>query len=87
MNNQITYDKLSRAATETGEAVYYHVSKTQLSIARHYGGMRINGKHYTYFPHLDALVSDKTLKMALRLLKEEAETDSKEPTSTQQELL
>ena len=39
-----------------------HVSQTQLSIARHYGGIKYNGHHYTYFPESDELIRNDVLK-------------------------
>ena len=39
-----------------------NVSMTQLSIARHYGGIRYNGDQYTYFQDTDELVRDDVLK-------------------------
>lgn len=41
---------------------YYHVSQSQLSIARHYGGLSINGYFYIYNPEEDTLTLDKALK-------------------------
>lgn len=46
------------------------VSTSHLSIARHYGGMKINGEMYTYFPATDELVSLYALK-ALQALRKE----------------
>jgi predicted DNA-binding WGR domain protein len=34
---------------------FYNVSQTQLSIARHYGGIKYNGRQYTYNPTDDTL--------------------------------
>lgn len=34
---------------------YYHVSQTQLSVARHYGGCTVNGVEYVYDPTTDTL--------------------------------
>ena len=39
-----------------------NVSMTQLSIARHYGGIKYNGESYTYLPHTDELIRDDVLK-------------------------
>jgi len=39
-----------------------NVSMTQLSIARHYGGIKYNGDSYMYFPITDELVRDDVLK-------------------------
>jgi hypothetical protein len=38
-----------------------NVSMTQLSVARHYGGINFNGQTYTYFPDTDELVRDDVL--------------------------
>lgn len=34
---------------------FYNVSKSQLSIARHYGGIKYNGRQYKYNPTDDTL--------------------------------
>ena len=39
-----------------------NVSMTQLSIARHYGGIKYNGESYTYLPHTDELIRNDVLK-------------------------
>lgn len=38
------------------------VSRTQMSIARYYGGITYNGDHFTYFAECDELVRDDALK-------------------------
>ena len=35
---------------------YHHISNGQLSIARHYGGVKINGHYYEYIAAEDKLV-------------------------------
>lgn len=40
----------------------HNVSQTQLSIARHYGGIIYNGKEYVYFPNEDKLVRKDLVK-------------------------
>jgi hypothetical protein len=42
---------------------YMEVSRTQLSIARHYGGITVQGHHYTYFPAHDELWRDDVLRL------------------------
>ena len=44
---------------------YAGVSKTQLSIARHFGGIKVNGDEYKYFPLTDELVRLDVLKWKL----------------------
>lgn len=39
-----------------------NVSMTQLSIARHSGGIKYNGDQYTYLPESDELIRDDVLK-------------------------
>jgi len=39
-----------------------NVSMTQLSIARHYGGINFNGNHYVYNPVTDELIRADVLK-------------------------
>lgn len=39
-----------------------NVSMTQLSIARHYGGITYQNEAYTYFPATDELVRNDVLK-------------------------
>ena len=38
------------------------VSRTQFSVARHYGGIKYNGSDYTYLPATDELIRDDVLK-------------------------
>lgn len=40
----------------------YNVSQTQLSIARYYGGCKLNGEYYIYLPEEDALIKQSLLK-------------------------
>lgn len=63
--------------------LYRNVSETQMSIGRFYGGMNINGEHYTYFPETDELVSEYALKVLKGLRKE----SKSEPTAEQQSLI
>lgn len=38
------------------------VSRTQFSVAKHYGGAIFNGDRYTYIPITDELIRDDVLK-------------------------
>jgi hypothetical protein len=60
-----------------------HVSLTQFSVARHYGGMSVNGKQYTYCHETDELIRDDVLKFVAKMRKAKKAV----PTATQQELL
>lgn len=50
---------------------YTHVSHGQMSIARHYGCMKVNGESYTYFADSDELVRDDVLKWQKKQAKNE----------------
>lgn len=52
-------EKLSKPTHALG---YRGVSQSQMSLARHYGGILINGQHYTYFPASDELIRYDVLK-------------------------
>ena len=47
--------------------IYNNVSKTQLSLAAHYGGATINGEKYTYVPGDDTLVRYSDMKQYLKM--------------------
>jgi DNA integrity scanning protein DisA with diadenylate cyclase activity len=51
---------------------YQGVSHTQLSIARHCGGITVNDQHYTYFPATDELIRDDVLQAVTTLRKQKA---------------
>jgi len=40
----------------------HHVSQSQFSVARHYGGCTFSGAHYTYDAERDVLVRDDILQ-------------------------
>lgn len=41
---------------------YLNVSMTQMSIARHYGGCKVQGKHFVYNPTDDSLIREDVVK-------------------------
>ena len=51
---------------------YADVSRTQLSIARHYGGIPVQGRHYVYFPESDELWRDDVLALVHKWRKDAA---------------
>ena len=53
--------------------LYRFVSQTQLSIARHFGGITVNGKNYVYFPETDELIRDDVLAELRKMRKAKAE--------------
>jgi hypothetical protein len=46
---------------------YANVSYTQLSIARHYGGCKVQGKHFVYNPVDDSLIREDVVKFIVKL--------------------
>ena len=50
------------------------VTETQFSIARHYGGAKVQGKDYTYLPEGDQLVRDDVLKWLQKQKSNKTET-------------
>lgn len=56
----------------------YNVSKTQLSIARHYGGIKINGADYHYDEASDTLTRMDVWKARCASSKEEANQAAKD---------
>lgn len=51
------------------------VSQSQFSVARHYGGIRYQGEHYTYFAEVDELVRDDVLAYVRKAAKVRAKLD------------
>lgn len=62
------------------------VSSTQLSIARHYGGIIFQGEGYTYNPIADELIRNDVLKWKMGLEKKEKKA-RKQELEQQQTLL
>lgn len=59
-----------------------NVSKTQLSLARHYGGIKYNGDQYTYLPDTDELIRcdvQKWKRKQERALKKDEPTKNEQP--------
>lgn len=48
---------------------YSNVSMTQLSVARHYGGCKINSHHYVYNPTDDSLIREDVVKWLAKEIK------------------
>jgi hypothetical protein len=46
----------------TAQIAYVHVSQTQLSVARHYGGAKIEGHQFIYNPVEDTLIREDVFK-------------------------
>jgi len=49
---------------------YHNISYSQLSIARHYGAIDVNGSRYYYYPNEDKLVREDVVKQLKRTEKE-----------------
>jgi hypothetical protein len=59
------------------------VSRTQLSVARHYGGCTYGGREYYYIPTTDELVRDDVVKW-ITARREEAQRAAREADEAQQ---
>jgi hypothetical protein len=59
------------------------VMNTQLSIARHYGGIHYQGEGYTYIPESDELVRNDVIKH-LKTAQKKTPSPQPQPTQTQQ---
>ena len=56
-----------------------HVSKTQFSIARYYGGVSFNGQNYAYLPATDELIRYDVAKWLAKRRREERKSADIEP--------
>jgi len=54
---------------ESERYMYGNVSQTQFSIARHYGGVRINGKYFDYVTDGDLLIREDVFSWIARQMK------------------
>lgn len=77
-NHMVTVSDLMKYQNElTGkfgldaQVAYSGISWTQLSVARHYGGAKVNGKHYIYNPADDSLIREDVLKWIAKKQREE----------------
>ena len=55
-------DEIEQEFGADANIAYVGVSKTQLSIARHYGGCKVQGKHFVYNPIDDSLIREDVVK-------------------------
>lgn len=54
----------------TASVAYANVTNTQMSIARHYGGMKVNGKDFTYNWVDDSLIRNDVAMFISKLIKQ-----------------
>lgn len=84
--SQITYFEpgeialLQHLPSDTPYAIK-HVSQSQFSIARHYGGMKFNGQSYTYFPPGDELIRDDVVKLVEKTRRAKKKKPAKSKTA------
>lgn len=67
---------------------FANVSQTQLSIARHYGGCKVQGKQFVYNWQDDSLIREDVVKWLVKRIKDEAKaakTQSSSPCTTSSE--
>lgn len=57
---------------------YPNVSMSQLSVARYYGGCKVNGQDYTYNPVDDSLIRNDVIRFFKKLKKPASAEVSKE---------
>lgn len=65
--------------------VYENISYSQLSIARYYGGLTVNGSSYIYDPRTDQLIRSDVFKHRQRDEKESKKTARKSLKKDQEE--
>ena len=65
----------------------YGVSRTQFSIARHFGGIAFNGKHYTYIASDDMLIRDDVLRREKKAMKDLEKQKREQAKQMQEQLL
>lgn len=63
-------DELKAKFGADANVAYTNVSMTQLSIARHYGGAKVNNKHFVYNPGDDSLIREDVVKWIAKKRKE-----------------
>jgi len=62
---------------------YHNISYSQLSIARHYGAIDVNGSRYYYYPNEDKLVREDVVKQ-LKRTEQELSKQKKQAIKEQQ---
>ena len=72
--------------SETPERIY-GVSRSQFSIARHFGGITFNRKHYTYIAADDMLIRDDVLLRDKKAKKDLAKQKREQAKQMQEQLL
>lgn len=63
-------DILKEKFPENESIAYANVSNTQLSVARHFGGCKIEGKEFVYNPTDDSLIRKDVIKWLSKILKD-----------------
>lgn len=64
----------------------HHVSKTQMSVSRHFGGCTYNGASYTYIAADDCLIRNDVLKRDERARQQHAKSERERWQKAQQTL-
>ena len=54
-----------------------NVKDTQFSVARHFGGCKLNGESYTYLPDTDELIRDDVLRWKMKREKKGKRNDTR----------
>lgn len=80
MRNYLTKDEVAAAQALHKRAPYVvcNVSESMFSLARHYGGMKLQGCNYTYIAAHDECIRDDVLKMVTKMRKARAKEQTTE---------
>lgn len=70
-------DELSAKFGRSASIAYVDVSRTQLSIARHYGGCTVVGKNFLYNAADDSLIREDVVKWVVKRKKEDERNERK----------
>ena len=68
-------DELKQKFGADANIAYAGVSMTQFSIARHYGGCKVDGKHFVYNPLDDSLIREDVVKWIAKRKKADSQKE------------
>ncbi|MCR9292070.1 MAG: hypothetical protein NXI32_05080 [bacterium] len=59
-------DELKSRFGADANIAYANITRTQLSVARHYGGATVQGKHFIYNPEDDSLIREDVVQWIVK---------------------
>lgn len=83
-------EQIALAVSELNRDTPYGIQNCRhghFSIARHYGGINYNGRHYIYIPKTDELIRDNVLKWVTDRRKRIKQEKLKEDMAKQERLM